>query len=44
MQRVNDMALEGKLVTVKEGPYELGIREATVCRILKDLKIKLILN
>jgi hypothetical protein len=34
------MDLEDKLVTVKEMSVQLGIGEASVCRILKQLRLK----
>jgi transposase len=40
VQRVNDMVLEDKRVTLKEMSIELGIGEASVCRILKQLGLK----
>jgi hypothetical protein len=37
LQRVNDIVLEDKRVTVKKMSVKLGIGEASMCRILKEV-------
>jgi transposase len=40
VQHVNSMVLEDRRMTVKEMSVQVGIGEASVCRILKELGLK----
>jgi hypothetical protein len=40
LQCVNSMVLKDRCATVKETSIQLGIREASVCRILKRVGLK----